>query len=70
MVAKRVVLPCDGENLTGTSVPTADLYQLLAYATSLDLPADCLLDNVLRRVEDLATRCRGLVTELAASSAA
>ncbi|MCY4390673.1 MAG: restriction endonuclease [Chloroflexi bacterium] len=75
------------KNLTGTSVPTADLYQLLAYVTALDLPAGLLvyaqgeadaasyrvrhagkrlhvaaldlsgaLDDVLRRVDDLAAR--------------
>lgn len=75
------------KNLTGSSVPATDLYQLLAYATALDLPGGLLvyaqreadaasyrvrhtdkrlhvaaldlsgtLDDVLRRVDDLAAR--------------
>ena len=75
------------KNLTGSSVPTSDLYQLLTYATALDLPGGLLvyaqgeadaasyrvrhtdkrlhvaaldlsgaLEDVLRRVEDLAVR--------------
>lgn len=82
------------KNLTGSSVPSADLYQLLAYATALGLPGGLLvyaqgeadvasyrvrhagkrlhvaaldlsgaLDNVLRRVDDLATRVLSLRDE-------
>ena len=79
------------KNLTNTAVPTPDLYQLLAYATALNLPGGLLvyakgeadtasyrvrhagkrldvvaldlsgtLDDVLGRVDHVATRMRAL----------
>ena len=82
------------KNLTGSSVPSPDLYQLLAYATALGLPGGLLvyaqgeadvasyrvrhagkrlhvaaldlsgaLDNVLKQVDDLATRVLSLRDE-------
>ena len=68
------------KNITGERVPNADLYQLLAYATALDLPGGLLayaqgeadtatyqVRNAGKRLEVVAVELGGTIDELRAS---
>ena len=68
------------KNITGERVPNADLYQLLAYATALDLPGGLLayaqgeadtatyqVRNAGKRLEVVAVDLAGTIDELRAS---